>query len=418
MVDPYLPRIVEDEVGRSLQALGAVVLEGPRACGKTSTARRFAASEALMDTDVNLREAALLDPALVLEGETPRLIDEWQLVPTLWNHVRRMIDDRRSPGQFLLTGSAVPSDDVVRHSGAGRLIRVRMRPLSLFESGVSTGRVSMKALLKGEAPRAPDSGVRIPDLVDAVVRGGWPRHADLPLEAAARAVRAYVDETRRVDLARVDGIQRDPERVGRVLVSLARSVATEVDLTTLASDTGGAEGPVTRDTARQYLDALERVMVVEDQPAWTPHLRSRARLRKAPKRHFVDPSLAVAALGAGRDDLLADLQYFGFLFESLVVRDLRVYAQAHEAEVLHYRDGSGLEVDAVVRTRDRRWSAFEVKLGDHRVDEAAENLLRFRNRVDTERMGEPGTLAIITGTGFAYRRTDGVAVIPIGTLGP
>lgn len=418
MVDSYLPRVVEDEVGRSLNAMGAVVLEGPRACGKTSTARRFAASEALLDTDANLREAARLDPALVLEGDAPRLIDEWQLIPELWNHVRRAVDDRVAPGQFLLTGSAVPADDQIRHSGAGRLIRIRMRPLSLFESGLSSGRVSLGSLLEGEKPREPDSDVRVPDLVDAVVRGGWPRHVHLPPDAAARAVRAYVDETRRVDLVRVDGVRRDPERVGRLLASLARNVATEVDLTTLAADTGGAEGPLDRDTIRSYLEALGRVMVVEDQPAWSPHLRSRSRLRKAPRRHFVDPSLAVAALGAGRDELLADLQYFGFLFESLVVRDLRVYAQARDGDVLHYRDDSGLEVDAVVRTRDHRWAAFEVKLGAHRIDEGAANLIRFRDRVDTERMQEPGALAVITGTGYAYQRPDGVSVIPIGHLGP
>lgn len=418
MADSYLPRVTEQEVDQSLRALGAVVLEGPRACGKTSTARRFAASEALLDVDVNLREAARLDPALVLDGEVPRLIDEWQLVPELWNHVRRAVDDRQAPGQFLLTGSAVPADDLTRHSGAGRLIRVRMRTLSLFESGRSSGVVSLRALMDGEAPRASDPGLRMIDLVDAVVRGGWPRHVGLSLDEAARAVRAYVDETRRVDLVRVDGVRRDPERVGRLLASLARNVATEADLTALAADTGGSEGPIDRETVREYLGALERVMVVEDQPAWSPHLRSRSRLRKAPKRHFVDPSLAVAALGAGGDDLLADLEYFGFLFESLVVRDLRVYAQRHDGEVLHYRDGTGLEVDAVVRTRDHRWAAFEVKLGTHRIEEGAANLLRLRDRIDRERMGEPGTLTVITGTGYAYRRPDGVGVVPIGTLGP
>jgi predicted AAA+ superfamily ATPase len=414
----YLPRIIEKRVALALTTVGAVVLEGPRACGKTSTARRFAASEALLDTDENLRAAARIDPSLVLHGAVPRLLDEWQSVPGLWNHVRRAVDDRGDPGQFLLTGSAVPTDDENRHSGAGRIERLRMRPLSLFEAGIASGEVSLGDLLDGGQARASDRGLGLADLIDAVVRGGWPRFATASVLSAARAIRAYIDEIRRVDLQRIDGRERDPERVGRLLRSLARHTATCADVTTLAADTGGSEGPLHWETVRDYLSALERVHLLDDQPAWAPHLRSRARLRSAPKRHFSDPSLAVAALGAGPADLLADLEFFGFLFESLVIRDLRTYADAHEAEVLHYRDGYGKEVDAIVRTRDGRWLAVEVKLGTQQVDEAADSLRRFRDQVETARSGEPAGLVVVTGRGLAYTRPDGVRVVPIGTLGP
>ncbi len=414
----YLPRIVEKEIASALSSMGAVVLEGPRACGKTSTARRFARSEALLDTDENLRAAAQIDPGLVLEGDAPRLLDEWQTVPRLWNHVRRAVDDRGTPGQFLLTGSAMPADDLTRHSGAGRFVRLRMRPMSLFEGGISTGSVSLRALLDGEPPRVADPGTGLRDLVEAVVRGGWPSHLNMDVAAAAGAARAYIDETRRVDVSRVDGRERDPDRVGRFLRSVARNVATYVDVSTMAADAGGTDGPLHWETAREYLRALERVLVLEDQPAWGPHIRSRARLRNSPKRHFVDPSLAVAALGVGVQDLLGDLEYFGLLFESLAVRDLRIYGQTLDADVLQYRDSNGLEVDAIVRARDGRWGAFEVKLGPHRIEEGAASLLRFSQHLDLTRVGKPGVLAVLTATGYGYRRDDGIAVVPIGALGP
>lgn len=414
----YRLRVVDDELAARLQATGALVIEGPRACGKTATARRAAASEVLLDVDATARQAIALDPRLVLGGPTPRLIDEWQLEPAIWNHVRRAVDDRARPGQFILTGSAVPADDITRHTGAGRIARLRMRPMTLFETGHTNGAISLARLLGGDVARSPDPGLSVADLAERIAVGGWPGLLGLAVNQSLRATRDYLDEVRRLDISRVDGIRRDPDRVERLLRSLARNVATYAATTTLAADTGGAGDALKDDTVREYLDALERLMVVEDQPAWAPHLRSRSSLRSGAKRHFVDPSLAVAALRATPARLLSDLGLLGFLFESLVVRDLRVYAQPLEGQVLQYRDNTGLEVDAIVETADGRWAAFEVKLGPGQIDEGAATLLKFAARVDTDRDGEPAVLGVIVGFGYGYVRDDGVSVIPIGALSP
>ena len=410
-VNRYRPRIADQELRRRLGAAGAVVIEGPKACGKTATARQAAASEVLLDVDANARRAAAIDPALVLAGTAPRLIDEWQIAPAIWNHVRRAVDDRARPGQFILTGSAAPADDVTRHTGAGRLTRLRLRPMSLFETGRSSGAVSLLGLLAGRAPRSAEADLPIRDLAEQVCVGGWPGNLHRSTGQALQANRAYLDEIRRVDVGRVDGTRRDPAKVGDFLRSFARNVGTYAAAATMAAD-------LNDHTADAYLTALERLMIVEDQPAWTPHLRSRSRLRGAAKRHFVDPSLAVAALRADPDRLLRDLAWLGFLFESLVIRDLRVYAGSGDAEVLQYRDNTGLEVDAVVQAAGGAWAAFEVKLGAGMIDAAAAALLRFAARVDTARSGAPAALAVIVPAGYGYVRPDGVGVIPIGALGP
>ncbi len=394
------------------------MIEGPKACGKTATARQIAASEVLLDVDPNARRAITVDPTLVLGGPVPRLIDEWQVEPEIWNHIRRAVDDRGAAGQFILTGSAVPADDVTRHTGAGRIARLRMRPMSLFETGHTNGAISLADLLAGTPARSPDPGLSVTDLMQRLAAGGWPGLLDLGVEESLRAIRDYLEEIRGVEIRRVDGSRRDPERVGRLLRSLARNVATYAAATTLAVDAGGSDGALDDDTVREYLIALDRLMITEDQPAWAPHLRSKSLLRSAPKRHFVDPSLAVAALRATPDRLLGDLNLAGFLYESLVVRDLRVYAQAADARVLQYRDNTGLEVDAIVETAEGRWGAFEIKLGLGQVDEAAANLRKFANRVDTDRCGSPAVLGVIVAGGYGYVRDDGVAVIPIGSLRP
>ena len=418
---PYRPRIVDPELAARLAATGAVVIEGPKGCGKTATARQVARSEVLLDVDENARRAIAIDPRLVLDGPVPRLFDEWQLEPTLWNHLRRAVDARQQPGQFILTGSAAPTDDITRHTGAARITRLRMRPMSLFETGHATGAISLAALLAGESARSQESTLTVTDLATLVVIGGWPGNLTRTSAQAMQATRDYLDEIRRVDLSRVDRSTRDPGKVGRLLRALARHVATEASLATLMADTVGAEGAdgaLARETVRDYLDTLERVMIIEDQPAWAPHLRSRSRIRNAAKRHFVDPSLAAAALRATPARLLADLNALGLLFESLVVRDLRVYAQASDATVLHYRDNTGLEVDAIVEVSDGQWAAFEVKLGQGQVDAAAASLLTFASRVDTAKCGAPAALGVITASGYGYRRPDGVHVIPVGALGP
>lgn len=414
----YTPRIVDGELRELLASAGAVVIEGPKACGKTMTASQQAASLVLLDIDQAARQVLAVEPALVLDGARPRLLDEWQVAPELWNQVRRAVDASGEPGQFLLTGSAVPADDATRHTGAGRFGFLRMRPMSLFEAGVSTGAVSLTELFAGVAPAVADPGLTLQDLSASIARGGWPAQQGRPLKAASRACRDYLEQVRQVDISRVEDRRRDPARVGAMLRALGRHCATEVKLSTLAADAGGADGALDERTAADYLQALERLMVIEDQPAWAPHLRSRARLRKAPKRHFVDPSLALAAVGAAPERLLDDLEWFGQLFESLVIRDLRVLSQPLEGEVLHYRDAYGVEVDAIVQLRDGRWGAIEVKLGEGQVEQAATNLKRFADQIDPERSGSPAFLAVICGKGYGYRRADGVVVVPVGALGP
>jgi hypothetical protein len=408
--------MADDDLRKRLRASGAVLIEGPKACGKTATARRVAASEVLFDVDDQARAAVEVDPSIVLAGATPRLLDEWQLAPRLWNHVRRAIDDRGVPGQFILTGSAVPADEITRHTGAGRISRLHMRPMSLFESGHSTGNVSLQELLEGTRVGAADPELGATTLAERICAGGWPGLLHLPPTDAARGVRDYLAEVQRTDIRRVDRTDRDPVIVGRVLRSLARHVATEAAATTIARDAAG-ESPHP-ETVRDHLSALERLFLIEDQPAWAPHLRSRSILRTSPKRHFVDPSLATAALRAGPEHLLRDFELFGLLFESLSVRDLRIYADPLDGRILHYRDNTGLEVDAIVECADGRWGAVEIKLASARVDDAAATLHRFLDRVDTTRTGEPSFLAVLVGGGYAYTRDDGVAVVPLGALGP
>jgi predicted AAA+ superfamily ATPase len=415
---PYRPRVIDDELRLLLSSAGAVLLEGPKGVGKTEAARQQAKSEVLLDLDSSARAVGDIDSGLLLAGEVPRLLDEWQLVPSLWNQVRRAVDARRVSGQFILTGSAVPADDVTRHTGAGRIARLRVRPMSLFELAHSSGGVSLRALLNGGTASAPDTGLTVSDVAELVCTGGWPLNLGMATTASLRALRSYLEDVQRTDIQRVDGVSRDPARVARVLRAYARHVATEASTSTIAADLDGATGAVHRDTLSDYLTALERLLIIEEQPAWAPHLRSRARVRNAGKRHFVDPSLAVAALRASPEHLLKDPALFGTLFESLVVRDLRVYGQACDTQVLHYRDNTGLEVDVVIEGADGRWAALKVKLGSGSIDAAAASLLRFRQKVDTDRAGPPAFLAVVTASGYAYVRPDGVQVIPIGTLGP
>ncbi|MXZ29629.1 MAG: ATP-binding protein [Acidimicrobiia bacterium] len=416
----YRPRVADAEVERALRASPAVLIEGPRACGKTWTGRRHARSEVPFDSVFAHRLAAQVAPMEVLDGPVPRLLDEWQLAPDVWNAMRRACDDRGRKGQFVLTGSADPPDATTRHTGTGRIMRVRMRPMSLYESGESSGRVSLGELLEGGSASSPESPGGLRDLVAVACRGGWPGLLDDAPEDAQRQIRAYLDEICRTDISRVDGIGRDPAGVRRLLASLARNVATEATLKTLAADLAGGEGTLHPTTVKSYLSALSRLFVVEDLPAWRPHLRSRAALRSAPKRFFADPSLAVASLRSTAGELMADLNYFGLVFESLVRRDLSVYAQAIGWEVSHYRDSAGLEADMVLTSLDYRgWAAVEVKLGGVAlVEQGAATLRKLRQRIDIDRMGEPRKLVVITAGGYGFEYPDGVAVVPITALAP
>lgn len=415
----YQPRIADDLLVARLRAVPVVVIEGVRASGKTATARQQARSEVCFDIDSHARALAEIDPAAVIKGTEPRLLDEWQNSPVVWNHVRRAGDDGGRPGRFILTGSAVPADDVTRHTGAGRVSRIRLRPMTLFEMGYSNGVVSLHSLLSSDRVTGRAREADLSEITEVLCHGGWPASIGAGIIDARQYVRDYLDEVHRFDTDHSVVSRRDPVVTRRLLRSLARNTATEASLATLAADSGG-ERPLHRDTVRNYVNALERVFVVEDQPAWSVRLRSRSRLRRTGKRHFVDPSLAVAALRTGSRRLQRDLEFLGLLFESLAVRDLRVYAGVHDGEVFHYRDNTGLEVDAVVEAAGGEWFAAEIKLGgDKAIDDAASSLLKLRDKVDTTTVGEPGKLVVITAVGgYCYDRPDGVAVVPITALGP
>jgi predicted AAA+ superfamily ATPase len=412
----YLTRFADMTLKNRLCSSGAVLIQGAKGCGKTETAIQIAKSTARLDVDENIRMRMELDPKSVLAGLVPRLIDEWQEYPQIWNYVRREVDDRKHTGQFILTGSANPEERARLHSGAGRFSIIKMRPMSLYEKGWSTGEVSLSDLAKGAVPKSEPVDFDLKTMAEKITLGGWPSLIGAGSREALRFMRDYVALIAEVDISRVADKKRDPQKVLRLLQSLARNISTEVSVTSLARDTGGSETRVTDETITEYLEALERLMAVEQLSAWSPHIRSSDRLRKSPKRHFVDPSLAVGTLGLSVDKLLGDLNYFGFLFESLVIRDLRIYAEVHDGRVFYYRDSRNMEVDAIVEYPDTTWAAFEVKMGFKAQDDAASNLLAFAAKIDQEKMGAPAALTVITANGFACRRKDGVNVVPLQVL--
>jgi predicted AAA+ superfamily ATPase len=414
----YLPRVVDGELAARLSSAGAVLIEGPKACGKTATATRVARSVVRLDVDAGSRALVAAAPDLLFAEEPPILFDEWQIEPALWDLVRRQVDDRSpSRGQFILTGSATPNDDARRHSGAGRISTLLMRPMTLHEGGHSAGTVSLADLFAGATPAALDPGVTVPQLVDRIVIGGWPDLIEAGVEDAQQWLRDYLRNLLEVDVQRL-GVRRDSANLGKLLTALGRAVGTETTVQSLAKDVGGADGPADRDTVHAYLKALGRLMVVEDVPAWAPHMRSTTPLRKSPTRYMTDPSLGAAALGVGPEQLLGDLHAAGFHFEAMVVRDLRVYAQPLRGSLSHWRDNNGHEIDLIVVLDDGRWAALEVKMNPGDVDEAARSMLRFLEKVDITKVGEPAFTGVITSRSPAYRRPDGVFVIPVAALGP
>jgi len=414
----YRKRVADAELRVRMDAMGAVLVDGPKAVGKTATASQLARSVVRLDLDRSARAALETYPEQLFSAETPILFDEWQETPDLWNLVRRAVDDRPGKGLYILTGSSRPRDDSRMHSGAGRIGRLRMRPMSLFESGHSSGEISLAALLRGEAPRGAALPLDVPGLLERVVVGGWPDLLEQSESTARTWLRDYVATIAEVDVPGL-GLRRHPGNIMRLLASLGRLAASPINRSAMASDVGGANGAVATETLGNYLDVLERLMLIEPLPAWRPHMRSRARLRTAAVHHFVDPSVGLAALSVGRRELLQDLNAAGLQFESMVLRDLRVYGQRDGALWSSWRDTkSGAEVDAIVELPDGRWAAFEVKLGEGAVDEAALSLRRFAARVDVTEQGEPVALVVITGGRFAYRRPDGVLVVPITALGP
>jgi predicted AAA+ superfamily ATPase len=358
------------------------------------------------------------NPQLLLAGETPRLIDEWQVQSEIWNYVRHEVDDRKAKGQFILTGSANPNDDARLHSGSGRFTVIQMDTMTWQELGHSTGMVKLADLLRGPVADFFQEGVSLDFIIERILIGGWPALLNENAKNALKLNAGYIDLLCEVDMGRSSGVKRDPIKVRSLLRSLARNTATLVDNKTLEQDVRTSErSEISRNTISEYLDALSRLMVLYEQPAFNPHIRAAASLRKSPKRHLCDPSLAVAALGLSHEALLQDLKYTGFLFETLAVHELKVYAKANDAEIFHYQDSYGLEIDAIVQKRNGDYAAFEIKLGVGHIEKAAEHLKKFEKNIDTSKMKLPRSLNIITGTGMSYRRSDGIHVISLAALG-
>lgn len=415
----YIQRLIDNELTGLLQTVGFVLIEGPKAVGKTETAKQVAKKVVRLDSDLNARSLAEIAPELVLAGETPVLIDEWQLVPTLWAKIKVEVDTRQLKGQFILTGSSIPTDDITLDSGAGRVGRLKIRPMTLFETGKSSGSVSITDLIAGQKPAAQDPSLTITEIADIICMGGWPNVQGLTIPQAQKAMKLYVMEAAGKDVQRISGIDFNKPKVLKTLKSLARNVGTKATEATIAKDAGTVSAPLSRQVVGKYIEAFERIMMIEDNPSWTPQLRSRQRVNSVPTRYFVDPSLAVAAIGASPAILLSgQIKLFGFLFENLVVRDLRVYMQVLGGEVKQYRDEDQHEVDVILEMPDNSWAAIEIKLGVNQVDEAAAGLIKFREKIDLNASGEPIFMAVITATGPAYVRGDGIYVIPIGALRP
>ena len=425
-VKGYKSRVCDNELQEQLEASGAVLVEGAKWCGKTYTARHAAGSALYMqdrDNSKRYKQIALNKPSLLLDGATPRLIDEWEEAPVLWDAVRFAVDMRGEVGQFILTGSAVPKenkdadDDEQRmHSGVGRIAPLRMRTMSLWESEESNGAVSLQSLFDEQPDIAAQSDLTIEQLAYAVCRGGWPASIRLKERAALKTPRNYIEEVINFDVHRVDGVEKNPLRVRKLLESLARNISTMASNETIMADVRATDQSMAPNTFAAYMSALRRIFIVDDVPAWSPALRSKTTIRTSAKRHFVDPSVATALLRISPAGLLKDFNTFGFLFEDLCARDLRVYAQALDGELFHYHDKNGLECDLVIALRDKRWAAVEVKLGMHEEEDAAKHLLALAADIDSQKMEKPSFLMILTGGQYAYRREDGVYVVPIGCL--
>lgn len=413
----YRRRIADDILKRKLEGKGAVLIEGPKWCGKTTTAEQIASSILYMDDPENKQQNIImseLSPKQLLKGATPRLIDEWQLAPKLWDAIRFEVDHRTELGQFILTGSAVPvNTKEITHSGTGRFTWLTMRPMSLYESDDSTGEVSLKKMFEGNIEIEGSSNLDINRLAFLICRGGWPQAIDMREEIALEQAMDYYETVVHFDINRADEVKKNSERVRRLMRSYARNQGTQISNAVLSQDISSSD-----ETVAAYLNALRKIFVIEDMPSWNPNLRSKTAIRSADTRYYVDPSIAVAALGIGPNDLMNDLKTFGFLFENLCVRDLRVFADALNGEVYHYRDKDGQECDAVIHLRNGKYGLIEIKLGgDKLIEEGARNLKKMEAKIDVDKMNVPSFLMILTGIGdYAYRRKDGIYVVPIGCL--
>lgn len=419
----YKQRIADRILERKVLGKGAVLIEGPKWCGKTTTAKQLAKSVLdLGDASVlkQISQMIEISPKSLLEGATPRLIDEWQALPPIWDSIRSEVDKRGEPSQFILTGSSVlPDANETIHSGTGRYAHVMMRPMSLYESGESTGSVSLIDLFAGKTPDVQENKLEIDDLAYLTCRGGWPWTTLISPKVALDQAFDYVDSVIKRDIQRVDKVKRSPERARLLLRSYARNISQQVSYATIRKDMlSNDASTLDEDTVADYIKVLKKLFVIEDLVAWNPNIRSKAAIRTSDTRHFVDPSVGTAALGLGPKDLINDLQSFGLFFEDMVVRDLRVYAEALDGELYHYRDSSGLECDTVLHRRNGSYALLEVKLGgEDKINEGAASMIELANKIDTDKMPAPSFMAVIIGVGkYAYRRKDGVYVLPIGCL--
>ena len=419
----YRNRVVDAILQEKLEGKGAVLIEGPKWCGKTTTAEQIAKSVLYMDDpqskEQNVNMAAL-NPKRLLSGETPRLIDEWQIAPKLWDAIRFEVDHRDDLGQFVLTGSAVPPDTKeITHSGTGRFSWLMMRPMSLYESGESTGEVSLSRLFEGKGEVDGESKLDLERIAFLICRGGWPRSIDMRNKIALNQAIDYYDAVVHSDINRADGVEKNPERVKRLMRSLARNQGQQIANTAIAADiAANNESTINQETVASYISALKKIFVVEDMPAWNPNLRSKSAIRTSDTRYFVDASIAAAALGIGPNDLINDLNTMGFLFETMCVRDLRVYAEALGGSVYHFRNKAGLECDAVVHLRNGSYGLIEIKLGGEKlIREGVETLTSLTESIDTSKMKEPAFRMILTAADqYAYRREDGICIVPVGCL--
>ncbi len=419
----YRKRIQDKILEKKLKGKGAVLIEGPKWCGKTTTAEQISKSVLYMakpeDKEQNIMLADI-NPSLLLNGEVPRLIDEWQLAPKLWDAVRFEVDHRGEEGQFILTGSSVPANmESVSHSGTGRFSWLTMRPMSLYESGESTGEISLNDLFSNPNSISAINKLTLDDIAFLCCRGGWPRSIFMENDVALEQAYDYYDAVINSDISRVDGVSRTPMRAKNLMRSYSRNIGTQANNETIKEDMiNNDSASLDTDTVLSYVNALKKIFVIEESPAWNPNLRSKIAVRTSDTRYFVDPSIAVASLGLGPKDLINDIRTFGLIFESLCIRDLRVYAEANNGKVYHYRDSSDLECDAVIHLRNGSYGLVEIKLGgDKLIQDGAENLIKLKNKIDTEVMNNPAFMMILTATGnYAYKREDGVFVVPIGCL--
>ena len=425
-MENYRKRIADDVLQKKLRSKGAVLIEGPKWCGKTTTAEQAAKSILYMDEPSSIKQnlaRADIDPESLLDGEVPRLIDEWQLAPKLWDAVRFSVDHKRKFGLYILTGSSVPANlDEIHHTGTGRFSWLKMRPMSLYESGESTGDVSLSELFNNEdCLLRGNSKLTLDDIAFLICRGGWPMAIDVPEDVALQQAIDYYDAVVNEDISRIDGARKENAYVKRLMRAYARNQGAQISIDTLLNDLLESESfEISNKTATKYINLLKKIFVIEDMEAWNPNLRSKTAIRTSDTRYFVDPSIATAALGIGPDDLLNDLKTMGLLFETMAIRDLRVYADLLDANIYHYRDKNGLECDAVIHCRNGSYGLVEIKLGgDKLIDEGAASLKKLSSKIDTDKMKKPSFLMVLTAnSNVAYKRNDGVIVVPVGALKP